>query len=208
MEMRMLRRTILAFAVLAAMATGAAQADDGNWLVRLRAIDVDPQVSASGAMTVLGMEVDQKWAPEIDLSYFFTKNIAVEVIAATTKHNVYSNVLGPLGSTKVLPPTVTLQWHFNPDGDLKPYVGAGINYTNFYDVNLGNPLTGPLQVNQNSWGPAVQVGIDYKLTKQVYLNADIKKIWIETDVSTATGVPLGTLKINPFVFGVGAGYRF
>ncbi len=204
----MLRRTILAFAVLAAMATGAAQADDGNWLVRLRAIDVDPQVSASGAMTVLGMEVDQKWAPEIDLSYFFTKNIAVEVIAATTKHNVYSNVLGPLGSTKVLPPTVTLQWHFNPDGDLKPYVGAGINYTNFYDVNLGNPLTGPLQVNQNSWGPAVQVGIDYKLTKQVYLNADIKKIWIETDVSTATGVPLGTLKINPFVFGVGAGYRF
>ncbi len=205
----MLRRTIIASAILAAMAAGgAARADDGNWLVRVRAIDVDPQVSASGIMTGLGIEVDKKWAPEIDLSYFFTQNIAVEVIAATTKHNVYSNVLGPLGSTKVLPPTVTLQWHFNPDGTVKPYVGAGINYTNFYDISLGNPVTGPLKVSQNSWGPAVQIGLDYKVTNQIYLNADIKKTWIETDVSTATGLPLGTLKINPLVFGVGAGYRF
>jgi outer membrane protein len=209
MEMYMLRRTILATAVLAAMAAGAAaRAEDGNWLVRLRAINVDPQVSTSGALSALGMGVASQWAPEVDLSYFFTKNIAVEVIAATSSHNVSSNVLGPLGSTKVLPPTVTAQWHFDLDGGFKPYVGAGVNYTLFYNNNLGNPLTGPLTVSKNSWGPALQVGLDYRIKDQWYVNADIKKIWIQTDVSTATGVPLGTLKINPFVFGVGAGYRF
>jgi len=208
MEMQMMIRCTAIAAALLAVFPAAVCAEDGNWLVRVRAINVDPQVSTDGALSTLGIDVSSRWAPEIDLSYFFTKNIAVEVIAATTKHTVYSSVLGPLGSTYVLPPTVTLQWHFNPEGTVKPYVGAGLNYTRFYDVSLGTAATGPLKVDQNSFGGALQIGLDYKLTNQFYLNADVKKIWIQTDVSTAAGAALGTLTLNPWVFGVGAGYRF
>ena len=188
------------------IATGATAAD-GSWLVRLRAIDVDPQSSADGTLGVLGASANSQWAPEVDLTYFFTRNIGVEVIAATTKHDVSSSI-GSLGSTKVLPPTVTLQWHFMPDSDFRPYVGGGINYTRFYDVNLHAGAT-PVNVDQNSWGGALQLGFDYKVGDKVYLNLDVKKIWIKTDATLATtGASLGTLTLNPYVFGAGVGYRF
>lgn len=194
-------RLLTTLAAAALLTAGTATAQD--WMVRLRVIDVDPAVSTDGALSAMGIGVDNRFAPELDITYFFTKNIALELIAATTKHDI-SAFGATLGSVKVLPPTLTLQYHFTDLGAFKPYVGAGINYTYFYDVNL---LGGLGDVSKSSFGGALQVGMDYALDKNWVINADIKKLWINTDVSVA-GVPVGNLEINPWVFGIGVGYRF
>jgi len=183
---------------LVAVSAGVAQAED-KWMFRVRAAEVIPDAS-SGPVT--GVDANSSFSPEVDLSYFFTKNIAVEVIAATTRHTV---TLGStnLGRVSVLPPTVTLQYHFNPDGTVNPYVGAGVNYTRFYRVKL----TAPLDVERNSWGGALQAGIDFKVGKNSYINLDVKKIFLETDVS-AGGTYLTTLNLDPVVVGIGYGFRF
>lgn len=183
--------------ILMVMGGTAHAADD--WMFRVRAIDVAPDASSA---PVAGVDAKDKWSPEVDLSYFFTKNIAVEAIAATTRHRVTLNNAA-LGKVSVLPPTVTLQYHFNPDGSVKPYIGAGLNYTRFYNVKLASNL----DVDKNSWGGALQAGVDIAVSKNSYINFDVKKIYIETDVKSS-GTYLTTLKLNPVVWGVGYGFRF
>ena len=184
-------------ATLALPATANAQ----DWLVRVRAIDVVPNASSS----LDGLDVKGQWAPELDFSYFFTKNFAAELILATTRHEVTLNG-NSLGKVSVLPPTLTLQYHFNELGAFKPYVGAGLNLTWFYknDLKAGNT---PLDVDSTSVGGAVQAGLDYEFQKNWYFNLDYKYIWMSTDVKAA-GATLTNLKINPSVFGIGVGYRF
>ncbi len=128
------------------------------------------------------------------------------MILATTKHDVTSSGAN-IGNAKVLPPTLTLQYHFNPDsGAFRPYVGAGVNYTRFYDINL---LNGAATVEKNSWGGALQIGADFPINKTLFFNVDIKKIWIDTDVKlTATGATAAHFKINPVVIGLGLGMKF
>jgi len=184
-------------ATLALPATANAQ----DWLVRVRAIDVVPNASSS----LDGLDVKGQWAPELDFSYFFTKNFAAELILATTRHEVTLNG-NSLGKVSVLPPTLTLQYHFTELGAFKPYVGAGLNLTWFYknDLKAGNT---PLDVDSTSVGGAVQAGLDYEFQKNWYFNLDYKYIWMSTDVKAA-GATLTNLKINPSVFGIGVGYRF
>jgi len=152
----------------------------------------------------LSLGVSNEVTPELDLSWFFTPNIAVELILATQRHQV-TNAGADIGSVKHLPPTLLLQYHFMPSQDLKPYVGVGLNYTRFYDVNLAG---GALTVDRTSTGGAIQAGFDYRLSGNWYLNVDVKKIWIETDVKTAAGAFVSSLKIDPVIFGVGLGYKF
>lgn len=178
--------------------SGAAHAGD-DWMLRVRAIDVAPNASSN---PVAGVNANDQWSPEVDLTYFFTKNIAIEAIAATTRHSVTLNS-ADLGKVSVLPPTVTLQYHFNPEGRVQPYVGAGINYTRFYNVQLASGL----DVDKNSWGGALQVGTDIAIDKNSYINLDVKKIYIQTDVKN-NGTYLTTLKLDPVVWGVGYGFRF
>ena len=181
------------------VAFGAAQpADAQNWMVRGRAIGVLPDASSS----LSGLDVKDAYTVELDLTYFFTRNIAVEAIAATTRHEVTLNGAS-LGKISALPPTVTLQYHFTELGAWKPYVGAGVNYTWFYDVGLSSPL----DVSRDSWGGALQGGVDYAIDKNWVVNLDVKYIWMSTDVS-ASGSQLTKLDINPWVVGVGVGYRF
>ena len=184
-------------ATLALPATANAQ----DWLVRVRAIDVVPNASSS----LDGLDVKGQWAPELDFSYFFTKNFAAELILATTRHEVTLNG-NSLGKVSVLPPTLTLQYHFTELGAFKPYVGAGLNLTWFYknDLKAGNT---PLDVDSTSVGGAVQAGLDYEFQKNWYFNLDYKYIWMSTDVK-AGGVTLTNLKLNPSVVGIGVGYRF
>jgi outer membrane protein len=178
--------------------SGAAQASE-DWMVRFRAAEVIPDASSA---PVAGVDANNSFSPEVDLTYFFTKNIAMEAIAATTRHKVTLNS-ADLGKVSVLPPTVTLQYHFNPDGDIRPYVGAGVNYTRFYNVKLAAPL----DVERNSWGGALQAGVDFMVGKNSYINLDVKKIYLETDVTSA-GAYLTTLKLDPVVVGIGYGFRF
>jgi outer membrane protein len=170
-------------------------------MARIRAIDVEPNASSS----LDGLNVEGQWTGELDFTYFFTKNIAAELILATTKHEVTLNGAS-LGDVWVLPPTLLLQYHFTDLGAFKPYVGGGLNVTWFYDVNL-NAGPAKLTVDSTSVGGALQVGLDYAIAKNWVLNADVKYIWLSTDVY-ANGGTLTDLKINPWVYGIGVGYRF
>ncbi len=197
----MMKQVMAALACAGALALGTAQAAQGDWLGRVRVINIDPDASSSA----LNLDVNSKVAPELDFSYFVTNNLALELILATRRHEVTAGGV-PVGSVKHLPPTVLLQYHFLPDQQFRPYVGAGLNYTRFYDVNLGG---GTITVDKSSWGPAIQAGMDIAINKQFFFNIDVKKIWMDTDVkAAATGAPLANLKINPVIFGIGVGMKF
>lgn len=199
-----MKKQIVAAAVLSTLLSGAAiaqQAAEGPWLVRARAVHLD-SVNKDG--TGLGLSVNNKWMPELDISYFLDKNVALElVLTVPQKHTVRSSVLGgEIGTLKQIPPTLMVQYHF-PMSGFKPYVGAGVNYTRFSSVNL----PAGVDIERSSWGPALQAGVDIPLSGNLSLNLDVKKVYIRTDVSAA-GANLGTFKIDPVLFGVGLGWRF
>jgi len=191
----------LAAALSAGLAAAPMAANAQDWVIGARALYVSPNVSSS----INGLGVDSAWWGELDLSYYFTKNIAVELIAAWNTHEVTLNGKS-LGSVGVLPPTLTAQYHWTELGAFQPYVGVGINYTYFYQNELANDT---LHIGSSSWGAALQVGADYEVAKNWYLNADVKYVWMKTNVYVdATGSELGWLDINPWIFGVGVRYRF
>ena len=198
-----MKKNLLAVAVLCALTSGAAfaQQAESPWLVRVRAVHLD---SANKDSTGLGLSVNNKTIPEVDISYFFNKNVAAELILTVPqKHDLSSSVLGGrIGSLKHLPPSLLLQYHFDAPG-FKPYVGVGVNYTRFSNVNL----PAGVDIDRNSWGGALQVGVDIPLSKNLYLNFDVKKVYIKTDVF-AGGAKAGTFKVDPVLVGVGLGWRF
>ena len=196
----------LAIAVIAGLVSASAFAAQGDILARFRVINIDPDVKTSGVVADVHADVDKQTVPELDFTYMITNNIGAELILATARHEVTSD-LGSLGKINHLPPTLTLQYHFNPEGQIRPYVGAGINYTRFYNNDLHLPDGTKVNVDKNSWGGALQVGTDIAVNKDWFVNLDVKKIYIKTDVSAA-GTDLGTLKINPWVFGIGVGTKF
>jgi len=184
------------------MVAGVVQAAQGDWLARARIININPDASSSA----LNLNASTETTLELDFTYFLTRSIGLELILATKKHEITS-AGAKIGSVALLPPTLTLQYHFAPDSaSFRPYVGAGINYTRFYDINL---LAGAATVDKSSWGGALQLGVDIPLNKTFFLNLDLKKIWIDTDVKlTATGATAANFKINPLVLGVGVGMKF
>ncbi len=197
------KRAAMVLAVAGSVAMSfAAQAADGPWLVHVRAVNLE---SANGDSTGLGLSINNKVIPEVDFSYFFTPQIAAELILTyPQKQTVHSSVVGSdIGSFKHLPPTLTVQYHFTTLGALKPYLGAGVNYTRISDVNL---IPGA-DLSRNSYGLALQAGADYEISKNVYLNLDVKKVQIRTDVSLS-GVKVGQFKVDPLLVGVGIGWRF
>ena len=179
----------------------------GDVLVRLRAISIIPEVSTSSGSTLSAINtgVNNSTVPELDVTYMIRDNIGVELILATSRHQVTSS-LGGLGGVNVLPPTLLLQYHFNHQGRVRPYVGAGVNYTYFYNDGLHVGSQG-VQMTHSSFGPAVQAGVDVQVAKNLFLNADIKKIWMRTE-TTLGSTELGTLHIDPIVVGVGVGMKF
>ena len=197
-----MKKNLLALAVLCAMTSGAAfaqQVAEGSWLVRARAVHLDS--ANNGAAGDAGVSINDKWIPEVDVSYFFTPNLAAElVLTYPQKHDVRLNG-GKIGSVKHLPPTLLAQYHFTGLGAFKPYVGAGVNYTRSSSVDIAG---GALTVKKNSWGPALQLGFDYALDKHWSLNLDVKKVYIDTTVSGG----VGRFKVDPVLVGLGVGYRF
>lgn len=207
----------LAIAALASPAT----AKQGDILVRLRAVLVAPNES-SGPVTPsfpgASVGVSNSFAPEIDFTWMATDHIGIELIAATTKHNISGRgslaPVGKLATTWVLPPTLTLQYHFMPTGKVHPYVGAGINYSIFYSEGASNALVaavGPTDVSlKSSFGYALQAGSDFDLNERVFLNVDIKYIDMTTRARLTSGALVNNVdvKINPIVLGVGVGMRF
>jgi len=197
-----MKKRIIAAAVLSTLVAGTAiaqQSQEGPWLVRARAVHLD---SANGDTTGLGLGINNKWIPEVDISYFFNKNMAVELVLTVPQKHTLSSGATAIGTLKHLPPTLMAQYHFEAAG-YKPYVGAGINYTRFSGVNIAGGAT----LEKDSWGPALQVGVDIPLRGNMYFNVDVKKVYIRTDVFSGTS-NLGTFKVDPLLVGMGLGWRF
>lgn len=212
---------------LAAGHAGMANAEEGDWMVRGRVLGVLPDESGTlkvGGTTIPGdVDIGDQYVPELDITYFFNDNFAVELILAVTPHDVKATgvTVGPLtdatidlGDVWLLPPTLTAQYHFNTDSKFKPYVGAGVNATFFFDEDEG-PVADGISYDE-SFGFALQAGVDVDLDGTPggwAFNADVKKIWIQTDVTvdftTALGASVNAeVDIDPVVVGVGLGYRF
>lgn len=214
-----MKKIALALCAGAALASSAAMAAQGDILARFRVINVNPDVKATSLLaSPLSAGVDDDTIPELDFTYMITNNIGAELILGTSRHTVTANRSalgggnGSIGKVSVLPPTLTLQYHFNPEGAIRPYVGAGLNYTRFYRAGGLSTEVGGVSIKKNSFGPALQVGVDVPVTKSVFLNVDVKKIWIDTKATgnsgAINGADLGKLEINPLVFGVGVGMKF
>lgn len=200
-----------------ASAQGAVSQEEGPWMVRVRALAVSP-ANGSTPIGSLGVpsndiHVSDKLYPEIDITRFITKNIAAELILTVPqKHDVdvKSSIIGAFkaGSFKLLPPTLTLQYHFRPDADFRPYVGAGVTYSRYSSVNLRVPGVTGLHLDRDYVGGAVQAGFDYKIAKNLFFNMDVKKLMVRSDLENDAGVKLSRLKVDPFIVGVGLGWRF
>ena len=209
MRLKSIVAAMAAVASLAPIAAHAQSAEENPWMVRVRAVDLLWQNGQSGAV-VQGANVKaaNKVIPELDVSYFFTKNIAAELVLTypQTIDINYTSSQTKLGSIKALPPSLLLQYHFTDFGAFKPYVGAGVNYTIFTSRNnLGN---GAFSVDNSSFGAVGQVGMDYMFDKNWGLNLDLKYASMSTNVTSAAGVNGGKLTLNPWMPAVGVTYKF
>jgi outer membrane protein len=156
--------------------------------------------------------LDSDVTPELDFTYMLTPNWGLELILASSKHNVEGTgslaSAGKLFDVRTLPPTLTLQYHFNTNGTIRPYVGAGLNYTTFFDED---GTSGIKDIHlKDSWGLAANVGVDYAINKDWFVNADVKYIDMDTTATLkAGGAPLKVkVDIDPWVYGIGIGRRF
>ncbi|MBH1988017.1 MAG: OmpW family protein [Burkholderiales bacterium] len=197
------RAALAALAVASTLAPVASQAAEGPWLVRARAVHLE--AANKDSIDITDVSINNKWLPEVDITYFFTPNIAAELILTYPQKQDVSSTAhgGKIGTLKHLPPVLSLQYHFLPTGQIRPYVGAGINYTRFSSVDLPTGFT----IEKNSFGPSFQAGVDIEVAKNVFLNLDVKKTYIRTDLKS-NGATLGTIKVDPILFGIGIGYRF
>jgi outer membrane protein len=230
-----MKKTMMSLMVAAALMPVLSHAEAGDWVVRVRAADVSPDESSKLGSTVNSaipgamsdgakLQVDSNVIPELDISYYITKNIAAELILALgTRHDV--NIVGDslttvgnqnLGSVNLLPPTLTLQWHFNPDQMIDPYVGAGVNYTIGMDrglqINSGALNGTAIKIDRHMFGGALQAGVDVNLKDGWSINADVKKVWMSTDVKlnfpAGSWTKIDSLDVDPWIFGIGVGKRF
>lgn len=192
-------RAILALAALGGIGMPVA-AQESPWLVRVRAVNLD---SANKDSTGLDLSINDKVIPEVDITYFLTPNLSAELVLTYPQKHTLKAGAAEIGSLKHLPPTLTAQYRFTGLGTFTPYVGAGLNYTRFSSVNLPAGVS----IDKNSFGLAVQAGVDVPLSNQLSLNFDVKKVQIRTDVS-AGGADIGKFKVDPLLVGVGVGWRF
>ncbi len=204
-----MRVRIIAAALIAAATMGFAApsiaAEAGDWQIRARAIGVIPVESASITGLAGDVDIDDAWMPEVDFTYFVSPNFSIELIAATTEHDVMATAGVDLGSVWILPPTLLAQYRFDTTANWQPYVGAGINYTIFYNESTPPGITIDYD---NSFGFALQAGVDIMVDEHWLLNVDVKKIFLGTDVSILGGAITADVDIDPWVIGVGFGYRF
>jgi outer membrane protein len=189
-------------------------ADGSPWLLRARILGVVPDDSST-PITVIGGEadVDSAFTPEMDISYFFTPNFAVEIVfLGYARHDVTAKgtAVGKidLGYLDLIPPTVTAQYHFMPEQAFSPYVGGGLTYAWIPNEDPGDATA--VRYDDGVIGYTLQAGFDYAFNEKWSLNCDIKKIWVEVDVEVdALGTTVKTtVDVDPWLFGIGVGYRF
>jgi len=205
----------------------------GDWVFRVGVTTVDPKsdnldtaVPGGEGPVPITIDVDSGTTLTFNGTYFFSPNWGLEVLAALPfNHDINIQGIGKIAETDHLPPTVSLQYHFLPDSAFQPYVGLGLNYTLFFSedvnqtlidtveaLNPGLEVTGADLDLDGSFGLAAQVGADYMLNENWVLNFDVRWIDIDTDaeltVDPVGTLDLGTVEIDPWVYGINIGYKF
>lgn len=198
----------LAAAVSLAAAPAMAQSK-GDWTVSAGVHQVAPK-SNNGSLAggTLNVDVDSDIKPTITGEYFIADNLGIEVLAALPfKHDISINGLGRVGSTKHLPPVVSLQYHFNSAGKVSPFLGAGLNYTTFFSEDTTGALAGSKLKLQDSWGLAAHAGMDFAIGDKGALRVDLRWIDIDSKVKL-NGEKIGTVNIDPLAYGVSYVFKF
>lgn len=212
-------RTLIAATMVAAAAAfsghpAAAGSESGDFMVRVQGTVVDPDASATvsnsaGVIPGADADVSTEAIPTLTLSYFLTKNVAVELFCCFAKMQAEGEGtikgLGEIADFWVFPPAVTLQYHFDNMGAFKPYVGAGVHYIHYFDEDGGQ--YGRVDID-DSVGFTLQAGVDISMGGGWYLNADVKKTWIDTEVNWKDAGLKADLDVDPWIFSAGVGYRF
>lgn len=190
---------------------------ENKWSIRVRAVYLN-MANKSDAVPALGVpensiHVSSMFIPEVDISYFFTRHIAAElVLTYPQKHDldISASALGGFkaGTFSHLPPTLLLQYHFWPDSRFRPYLGGGVNYTFLFNEKLKVPNVTGLHLESGSLGGALQLGFDVVLSKNIFLNFDVKKIYIDSNVKNNAGMKISHVDLDPIVAGIGLGWRF
>ena len=206
----MFRRTApLALAIaLGGLAAPAFAQQAGEWTISVGAHQVNPK-SDNGSLAggTVPIEVDSDVRPTITAEYFIRDNLGIEVLAAWPfEHDINVQGVGRVGSTKHLPPTVSLQYHFG-QGTVKPFIGAGINYTRFFSTETTGVLAGTDLELDDSIGLAAHVGIDFEVGEKGSIRVDARWMDIDTDAKI-NGVDVGTVEIDPLVYGVAYVFKF
>ncbi len=203
----MKKRLLVAMLAAAGFVSATAYAES-PWMLRGRIANIDPSTSGSVAPG-LDVDVDNSWGVTGDVVYFWTPNISTTLLLTyPQKHDVSVSTIGAVGDIKQLPPTLTLDYHFNVSKEATIYVGAGVTWFYITDDNLRLPNGTPIDIDTSNFGPAIRVGLDYQLTKNWYLNVDVQKTWVSVDVNVPGTAIGGDIDIDPWVYGVGVGYRF
>ena len=189
---------------------------NGNFMARLGVSVVAPDSSAdvfvAGApLAGADAEVSTEVIPSATLTYFFSNNVAAELFCCFAKHEadgkgILSGV--DLGDTWIFPPAVTLQYHFNSVGGFKPYVGAGVQYIAFFDEGNSQLAGNPALSLDDAFGLTLQAGVDVEIGSGLYLNADVKKTWLDMDARWQGTAITADVDLDPWIFTVGVGYRF
>ena len=213
-------RILIPLAVAAALAAPlAANAAQGDWLFRVGMSQINPDkenlnIPPGGALVPGGafVVVDSDLSPTANVSYFFTDHLSTELMAAWPfTHGIdlkpYAGGVERVGNVDVLPPVLSLNWHINPNGTFRPYLGAGVNYTMFSGEETRGALAGSSLSLSDSWGASGQVGLDIGTSKNWMINLNVRYIQIQSDAKL-DGAKIGTIDINPWVYGVLVGYRF
>jgi len=198
----------LAFA-LGACALPAVAQSKGDWTLGVGIHQVNPK-SDNGELAAgtLPLDVDSDVKPTITFEYFLHDNLGLEVLAALPfEHDIAIEGVGTVASAKQLPPTVSLQYHFNGKGKVSPFVGAGINYTTFFSEDTQGALAGAGIKLEDSWGLAAHAGVDFAVGTRGAIRVDVRWIDIDSEVKVE-GAELGTANIDPLVYGAAYVLKF
>lgn len=177
--------------------------EESPWMVRVGVTTINPKSNNSTVVNV-----DDSTSLTFNATYMFRPNWGLELLAAWPfEHDIALTDGTPVGSTKQLPPTFSVQYFFAPQATIRPYIGVGLNYTTFMSESLSGPLAGSDLKLDDSTGLAFQFGIDFMVTENWCINFDVRTIDIDTDANV-NGAFLTTVEIDPTVYGVNVGYRF
>ena len=188
--------------MLGAMISTTTHAENIGLDVSVGFANVRPDISSP----VVGADASNETVPIINLTYFFTDNLALNTAAGITRHE-FRNSSGLLGSASMAPFHLIGEYHFLPKEVLSPYVGVGIHHTVFF--HQSGPAFDALQDFPADTGPVLEVGANYKLNKDYFVNLDFKKFYLETDVTfKGASTKTETIKLNPLLVVLAVGMHF